>query len=564
MSKVTHSLLCKQLESCKIFATHVFETLCPLQLQQAKEKVKVENPAQLEKVTNCIDRCQKLQRLGSQPCTMKSREHLLKEILDDLRWIQHQGRATLNRSHTTVEAKKKSVKKRRSSVTLSKIKEETGSVEGFSTVSASLPRSAAINVKRGRKNMLGLQIPRSASASAGTSHRSPVSPTGGPLSPPASAGVGGGKEKQRFVAASLPRRAVASKPGLSTIEASPSRRPRGHSPISPGRSSPRRSPLRRSPREDSASPETTTRGEGPKVRTKTKIAKHLKQLGGSVEYPADDEGVADQDTSDIIVNSQTNSPAQPGHAKEAGSRSIVSRGAKGSPSQFKKKMVSFDESFSNDSRPTHSTNSGHAPPQVVVAVEVHGNDDVAPSLEDHTHQRHSLLSQDEVKSKRRSPSNSPLLTKHDFFSESGSYRQVSPNRMFDASITSETRLLPDSESSGRSEGGGSKGNSPATKRKMKRSKSPSLSSMKKMLSLSQSPTIQGDDEGELLLNKDRGGGGGGSPYFAWGQSHPAGVKGEDNAAVSKRAFSWDRRPSNSSIKGLPQFSDSDSDDNTTL
>ncbi len=469
---------------------------------------------------------------------MKGREQLLREILDDLRWIQMQGRSTLNRSHTTVEAKKKSIKSRRSSVTLSKIKEESGNVDSFSSTSASLPRSAAINVKSGRK-MLGLHIPRSASASAGS--RQAPSPTG--LASPPSAG----KEK-RFVPSSLPRRVVASKPGLSTIEASPSRRPKRHSPVPPGRSPARRSPLHKSPPHK----ELNSGGDSPqgKVRTKSKGTK-LKQLGESVEYPADDEEMTtERDTSHIIVNSQTNSPAPPrGHAQEEGLRLGGGRGGlKGSPSLGKKKMVSFE-----DGNHTHSSDHTHPisspAPQFVVAVEVHSNGDVvALGLKDHTHMP------DEAKSKTRTPSPQEKFTS----SLSGSYDhthlQLSPNRLLNTSITSETKLLPDSESGRGRDSGGSKGNSPISKRRRRRSKSPNMSSMRQMLSISQPNTVQGD-EGEMLLEQSGSGKeGGGSPYFAWEEADSSG--GGGGGGGGRKAFSWDR---NSGGKGPPHFSDSDSD-----
>ena len=296
----------------------------------------------------------------------------------------------------------------------------------------------------------------------------------------------------------------------------------------------------------------------------SKSKQKFKSLGESVEYPADDEEIPNElETADnVITNTQTDSPDQPrrGHAQEAGFRRTFGRG-KGSPGMHKRKMVSFEEGLESDHTPLAL--SDHTP-QVVVPVEVHVNE---MALDNHAHLGN------EVKSKLRSlssssqdhsPSYSSFASHSPDSHDASAYQRLSPNRMLDISITSETKLLPDSESSfgngggggGGESSGGSNSNSPASRRRLKRSKSPSLSSVKKILSLSQ-PTVQGDEEQMLLEQSGEGGGGGGggggsggggSPYLAWGSSssQPCGVKGTENSSRAARAFSWDRRPSSSS------------------
>lgn len=273
---------------------------------------------------------------------MKGKQQLLHDIQDDLRWVsQTSGRSTLSRSHTTVEdqrPRRKFTKLRRSSVTLSKIKEETD--HDTLITSTTLPHSMAVN---NRPKMLGLHIPRSSSASAGSSLPRSV-------------------QENQFAPSSLPKKGVIAKPGLSTIESSPKRK--------------KRSPRRYVPDSPDESP-VLKRNRAPKMDEVGKKA-------SSMEYSADDEEMMSPE-SKVIANSKTESPGQSGrlqvqnYAPDESSSLVISNPLKVSPFQSKKKVVSFEEAL---------------PTQDLVTVEVHCNNDVHLEEEPNTCPKSSPRSHD--------------------------------------------------------------------------------------------------------------------------------------------------------------------------
>ena len=306
----------------------------------AKQSVMVDNPAQLEKVTSCIERCQRLQRFGSRPRCMKGQQQVLRDIQDDLRWLVQvsAGRTTLNRSHTTVEPnrrnKKKAGKYRRNSViTLTKIKEE-GGAQDFHLASASLPRGMIVSTKKdGRPKKLGI---RSASTSEVTS------PPQLHLSPPSS----------------LSRKGFLGKTGLGPVPS-----PKRKKPHSPKRVAATDSP---------ESPPITSALKKNRTPKLAEVRNH-NVLSESVEYPADVEDLNSPEG--FIANSQTNSPALGGSTSRlqvsqpdsSGNVSplVIGNSVAKSPlaSQAKKKVVSFDTSSTLPAR------------QSLVSVEVHHNPD---------------------------------------------------------------------------------------------------------------------------------------------------------------------------------------------
>lgn len=406
----------------------------------AKQGVKVDNPAQLEKVSNCIERCQKLQRLGSRVPTTRPREQLLRDILDDLKWLAHvSGRSTLGRSHTTVERKKKSIKQRRSSVTLAQIKEE-GEPDGVLALSSTLPRGMAMNVNSGERVLM-----RSASASAGSRSVS-----------------AGHLEQQLSPPLSLLRKGIASKPGLSTISASP-RRAKKRSPTL------RRHPRPQTPDDDDESP-MLSRRRVPKLAG-------MKEAQESTEYAADDEGIPDLTSTakSLVPKSPVTSGGLPGQLKKLHLPSaprardetdalVIGNAAKTSPFQTKKKVVSFEH---------------NRPGEQLVTVEIHCNDDTVDSAD----------TRSKVKPVGPSSSRDQDL-------------EVLKAAEFETSVTSETCLLPE---------GGSPKHSAHQRRK--RSKSPNVLSRKKSLS---HPNVRGD-ENRLIDTSGES-----SPYFAWESQPTAG------------------------------------------
>lgn len=470
--------------------------------------MKVDNPAQLEKVSNCIERCQKLQRLG--PCihSMRPREQLLRDIQDDLKYLsQMSGRSTLTRSHTTVEdkhSKKKSMKQRRSSVTLAKIKEE-GEPDGVLSFSSSLPRGVALSVSSSDSRKVGVLM-RSASASAGSS-----------------SGSASYLERQLSPPSSIPRKGVASKPGLSTISASP-RRAKKRSPTLR-----RRSPRPRTPDNDDESPVLS----GPRKSRTPKLA-GMKEVQESTEYAADDEGVPDLTS----LGSSAESPITPGrlpgqqkmlhlpHAQDDAGALAISNAAKtSSPFQTKKKVVSFEQNL---------------PAQQLVTVEVHCNDEAMesegngsgpkPVSASGSHDQDLEASRLGVAQFETSVSSETYL-----LPEGGSPKRSARQRRkqelevsrlgpaeFETGITSETCLLP--------EGGPSPKHS-ARQRIRKRSKSPSIPPRKKSLS---QPNVRGDERDRLIELHTSGES---SPYIAW-ESQPGGG-GSDR--LSRKAYSLDRK-----------------------
>ena len=281
-----------------------------LQLQLAKQGVKVDNPAQLEKVSNCIERCLQLQKSGPRVCSMKPREELLREILDDLKWhSQISGRSTLTRSHTTVDGKRSKKKPRRTSMVLTNISEDR-ELESSLSFSSTMPRDAAISINgEGRKAGM---LMRSVSASA-ASHSANITPPS--------------------------RRGVAAKPGLPTIAASPQR-------------TNRRRPLSY---EDQSRP--------PSLLRKSRLPKRT-ETPGSIDYAADDEEASDAHCplpSGNLADQQPRRLKVPAHTPEEPSSLVISNQAKtSSPFQTKKKAVSFEQSLPQ-------------PNSEVVSAEVHYN-----------------------------------------------------------------------------------------------------------------------------------------------------------------------------------------------
>lgn len=487
--------------------------------------MKVDNPAQLEKVSSCIERCQKLQKLGPHVCSMKPREELLRDILDDLKWLsQISGRSTLSRSQTTVEdkwnrSKKKSrVKQRRSSMVLANIKEEREQVSSLS-FSTTLPRDVAINVN-GESRKVGVLM-RSASVNA-TSH------TASSVSPPLP----------------QPRKGIAAKPGLPTITSSP-RRAKKRSPIL-------RRPPRTLPPDDDESPMLHWKSRLPKLAKMTEKPE-------SMEYAADDEEISDLESG--FPGSLVDSPGSPSQRRrlkvsmartpEEPSVLVISNAAKGSsPFQTKKKAVSFEQ----------------GPGQELVSVEVHCNngavgpeetpisDSLSSSHDDHQGLGTAELIQASITSetfllpKGGSPEHSSphrrrqqgqrvnTLDSAELEMNENSLRGIPehlPRRRrhqslevsrpsvteLGESVTSGTYLLP--------EGGSPKHSS---QRRRRRSKSPSIPPRKKSLS---QPNVRGDDRDRLINT----GASEGFPYFAWENRPEEGGGG----GLMRMAYSLDRK-----------------------
>jgi hypothetical protein len=493
---------------------------------------------------------------------MKPREELLRDILDDLKWLsQAQGRSTLGRSHTTVEdkwrkTKKKSVKQRRSSMVLANIKEDQ-ELEASLSFSSTLPKGVAINVG-GDNRKVGVLL-RSASASAASYSGS------GPISPPSH----------------LTRQGIAMNQGLST---------------SPRRGKKRSPTLRRRPKS-----QPSVDDDSPLFHQKSRLPK-LGKAGKkeSMEYAADDEEISDLENSFpgnsaelVAPPSSLNLPPE-----EPSSLVISNKAKTSSPFQTKKKAVSFEQSLA-------------APRQQTVPVEVHCNseavaleemDNLKPincgSPEDqnlHVDELDaSTTSETFLLPKKGSPGHSPPQRRHkqgygeldgdDTMRESpersplwkkkqnmwgvegsavsgnskGGSPGGSPRRRRNCSPIasriepdeSETYLLPENGNSKLSprqrrrpspgvskhhavELGGieasllPEGGSPPSRRRRKRSKSPGFPSTRR-ISLSQ-PDVQESDRDRLISNPAAAGEG--SPYFAWG----------GHSEEGRKAFSLDRR-----------------------
>ena len=297
-------------------------SLCvSLQLQQAKQTVKVDNPAHLDSISSCIERCRKLQKIGVKVRFMKPKHQVLQDIQDDLKWMsQISGRSTLNRSHTTVEdkrAKKKSFRIRRTSVMT--IKEEVA-FEDAAPTAATLPRDVALNVARrneGRPQFLG--ISRSASVNVGSTSTSRL-------------------ERQSF----SPPSTLPSKKGgkVSTLK--------------------RSSKIKKHPffaEEDEHTPEELL----PRKHRSPNLA-GIGKSSSSMDYAGDDE------EADVVIPSGANSSPSRKYTKsyilkEPESLVISNSGKTSSSSPFqRKKMVSFEQDMGA---------------QTLVAVEVHCNDDAS-------------------------------------------------------------------------------------------------------------------------------------------------------------------------------------------
>lgn len=442
----------------------------------------MDNPAQLEKVSNCIERCQKLQRMGPRVRSMKPREQLLRDILDDLRWLsQLSGHSTLNRSRTTLGmedkwSKKKPAKQRRNSETLAKITEE-GEPEGVLVSSSTLPRGVAINV-RGEKRKVGVLM-RSASASA-TSH-SMSTGVDNQLSPPSP----------------LPKKGVASKP----INSSP-RRTKKRSPT-----------LRRHQRSHTTSEEETSPMLSGRRKNRNLKLTEMKEVSGSLEYAADDEDAATPES--VVLHSlanpsgttlpasggQTSFPSQPMRLQIPAARTPEETGALvigntaniSSPFQTKKKVVSFEQ-------------------EQLVSVEVHSNTGALDSSDKHSNTIPASLSV----AHNQDVNNGPRLDKAEFETSITSETCLLPPP--GTNVTSETHLLPHAES-------GSPGHSSRRRRK----RSPGVPARKTSLS---QPNVRGDDRDWLIELHTSGEG---SPYFAW-ESQP-----EDAGGLTRKAYSLDRK-----------------------
>lgn len=429
-----------------------------MQLKSTKQGIKVDNPAQLEKVIQCIERCHQLQKFGSRPHSMKGRQQLLRDLQDDLRWLsQVSGRSTLGRSNTTVEerrATKKATRFRRSSVALAKIKEEMLEHESSSAVGAlSLPRSAAINLRKSENRPRSL-LPQSSTRPNGKDKRFSQPKGGGSKS----GGLSGSPKKNKK---------------SPNIKRAPLR-------FAAATSSPEKSPIASQFR-SKKSPKWTSENVPP-----------------SAEYAAGyDEDTADLSAFDnVVVNSQTsdNSPSQsswlgalsssPGgyggttteQQGPGGSGALVigNAGKSASPFQTKKKVVSFESHVARQ--------------QSVVSVEIHHE-----SESSEVHQNSEVVDLlDQAK-----PSTVDLSTSQD--DTLGNSLVIAD---LEASDSSALRLLPHANDDSVTE-------KPASRRRRKRSKSP-IVVVKRKISLSQ-PNVQGDDQRDSLIEFY----GRGSPYFAW-------------------------------------------------
>lgn len=301
-----------------------------LQLQQAKQTVKVDNPAHLDSISNCIDRCRKLQKLGFKVRCTKPKHQILQDIQDDLKWMsQISGRNTLNRSNTTVEekrSKKRSFRIRRTSV-MNRIKEEVDLSEGIPTAST-LPRDVALNVARRSENRPQfLGISRSASVNVGSSSSTNSRLERQSLSPPPS---------------SLPSSKKGHNGKANTLRHSP--RIKKHSFFH---------------EEGEPAP-----GETPPVLPRKHRAPKLAGIGkasSSMEYAADDEDVSPPEitSSSSSVGSHNTKSCLPKEPESV----VISNTGKTSLSPFqKKKTVSFEQDVGA---------------QTLVAVEVHCNTDAS-------------------------------------------------------------------------------------------------------------------------------------------------------------------------------------------
>ncbi len=303
--------------------------------------MKVDNPAQLEKVSSIIERCHRLQKTGLKIHSVKGKQILLKEMLDDVKLhSQIPGRTTLSRSRTTVEDKKRGTAKklprlRRNSVTLSKIKEESEHNKVSFTSSSSLPRDATFRVENRPKT---LNLYRSES-SAATSSAAPQKSS---------------NQGKQFVLSSLPKKKTASKPGLSTIEGSP-RRLKKKSPDVRRRhveiaDSPDGSPVLPIRRRRSPKP--------PRVKM---------DPGGDV-----DDAISPESSVVITNSSPTFLTAQEIFSpKKEEDNVVITNTSNSSPFQARKKSSpSFEEGARNNFAR-----------QTTVPVEVHINDEVAENIE---------------------------------------------------------------------------------------------------------------------------------------------------------------------------------------
>lgn len=123
------------------------------QLQATLQGVKSDNPAQFERVTLCIERCQQLERTGYSVSASKNKHQLLREIQEELKIVSQEEmtkslshlppRPTLLRSHTSVEGgRPQRLSKRRLSTPyispLTMIGEEDTDIDALS---ATLPRN---------------------------------------------------------------------------------------------------------------------------------------------------------------------------------------------------------------------------------------------------------------------------------------------------------------------------------------------------------------------------------------------------------------------------------------
>ena len=429
---------------------------CCVQLQAAKQSVKVDNPAQLDKVSSCIERCQQLQVSGFRVHSTKGRQQLLRDIQDDLRWqsMASSGRSTLGRSHTTIErkgVKKRTVKMRRNSdANLTKMTEMENALNSSST----LPRGAGLS----RPKNLRLSVPRSSTVSSGGGRSKNY------LNP----------NKKQSSTLLKTKKGVSSKPGLATIQSSPRRTARGvqHSPQMITNSS-------------IESPDLIPKVISHKRRGRSPRPAREFHKGGSFEYQGDIEE-SEEMMASLIVNNDVEvtkpltpriearnyTPVEDTHDAFVISNSVT---ASPYPPHSKKKAVAFKET----ARP---------PPQQTVPVEVH-------------FEREQTA--EETPAVNVNPKHSNTSSKsHDF-------KELDTSELgaldLDISITSKSRLL---QSSDEDDGSSSPGQNSARRRK-KQSKSPSISI--KRLSLSQ-PSIHGDKEDPPPAKVVRGSE---SPYFAW-------------------------------------------------
>ena len=436
----------------------VFSYSSVLQLQQAKQGVIVDNPAQLENVSSCIERCQQLQKSGFRIHSMKGREQLLRDLSDDLRWLsQNTGRGTLNRSNTTLErasTRKKSIKKRRNSeVTLAKIHEEAEHENVITASSSTLPRGVAMNAKKteNRPKTLGLQVQRSSSVNASFTFEQS-------------------------------RKKITSKPGLSTISDSPQRTKLK-----------KLSDVKKSPRKQAKDDES---GSHAQVRTrravKSKSPKppqtEMEKYGEGMDYAADVEDT--DDPSNKVVNKMTNSPAQLVQFEAHNLTPNEDRSLVFSNLSDRSPLQARNPSFeANEDSPFHQ----------VVEVEVHVNSE-ATNLEG-----------EEIMSRPVA-----LSTSHDSLPStvhnSSQQDKVTTGQQDLDAVSSESKFTPLLETAEGHSNSTVEHNSP---KKRKRSKSP-LFITKRGLSLS--PLSQLPYERDCLIDGNgdaTGGRGNKSPYFAW-------------------------------------------------